>query len=706
MTSEPTESKSKTEANPAPLPFVAGWHLGRFSWNGEPLAAAGSIPASLEAPQESSLAEIAGGDSDWLALRQRAADHLGSWVKFEASRPQGYQAWLCAASAREEPEIWLLLLPADALPASEKHLIEALPLGLALFDSEGRLRAINPALEKLLDFGAKELIGQDQTAFWQDVGQRAAAPEFIGAAIQHADAQRSYDFELEMAGLSRRHLQVNFFQLGGQGWGALFQDISQARDQAEWKLELLSNLAHDLHTPLATLKGHTTALLANYTGWNPSMILEFLETMDQSVDDLVRQVDRSLALTRLEAGRLGLQSETTAVEDLVRSAMERAVSSLGELNTQLSLPGDLPEVQVDPARIEEVLIQLLENAARFNPSGAPIHLRASASEAVVELSVVDHGPGVPPERQQEIFQRGFIEGSAGQTGLGLYISQKIIEAHGGRIWVESPPPQQSSGAAFRFTLPILPDEAQLRQAAPASSPEPSAERTVLVVEPDLDLQALLRAILEPAGYRVELASAGPTALDRLASVEPSAVILDLSLPRMDGLAVCGTIRRRSNLPILVLISQDQPQDLEAAVDAGADDYLTKPFQSTDLLARLRALLRRADRWRQPAGTSPMEFGNLVIHPERRSASLEGEPLDLTPTEYELLQYLAHHQGQVLTHAQLIEALWPLGQGNRQALFVHINRLRAKIEPDPEAPVYIVTRWGVGYTFRPRKPAPS
>ena len=706
MTSESSETHSKSKINTAPLPFDADWRLGRFSWQGESLAATESFADSLEGQEGLSLVEIVGPESDWQTLRQRAADYAGSWVKFDASHPQGFQAWLCAESAGEKPELWLLLFPGSALPASEINLISALPLGLARFDTEGKLVAINPTLEQLLDLEAEGMIGKDQAAFWQQVSLRTTAPEITHNALKQARDRQSHDVELDLDGPSRKHLQVSFFQMGDGGWGALFHDISQSQDQAEWKLELLSNLAHDLRTPLATLKGHTTALLANYTGWSPSLVQEFLETMDQSVDDLVRQVDRSLALTRLESGRLGVRLQPVAVEDLAHTAVERIISATGELTVDLSLPGDLPEVQVDPARIEEVLIHLLENAARFSPADTPIRISASVSEGMVTLSVVDRGPGVPPARQQEIFQRHSPNDEAGETRLGLFISHKIVEAHGGRIWVESPPPGQPNGAAFRFTLPVVPDVAKVAQADSTSATEPSTERTVLVVEPDLDLQALLRAILEPAGFRVELASAGPTALDRLGTVGPSAVILDLSLPRMDGLAVCRTIRRRSNLPILVLIDQDQSQDLVAAVDAGADDYLTKPFQSTDLLARLRALLRRADRWHRPAGTPAMEFGSLVIHPERRQASLEGETLDLTPTEYELLQYLAQHQGQVLTHAQLIEALWPLGEGNRQALFVHINRLRAKIEPDPEMPMYIVTRWGVGYTFRPRKPSRS
>jgi DNA-binding response OmpR family regulator len=223
-----------------------------------------------------------------------------------------------------------------------------------------------------------------------------------------------------------------------------------------------------------------------------------------------------------------------------------------------------------------------------------------------------------------------------------------------------------------------------------------------VVAEDLELQSLLKASLEPAGYAVTAVESGPAALENLSAHSPAGVVLDLSLSRVDGLSLCQAIRRRSQVPMLALSASSEPEQWMAVVEAGADDYLAKPFQVGDLLARTHALLRRAQRWNQPPRRSRLSFEELDIDDHSQQAYRAGQLLELTPTEFELLSYLAHNQGQVLTHGQLINALWPLGQGSRHALFVHINRLRSKIETDPANPHYVVTRWGLGYTFLPRR----
>jgi two-component system KDP operon response regulator KdpE len=179
------------------------------------------------------------------------------------------------------------------------------------------------------------------------------------------------------------------------------------------------------------------------------------------------------------------------------------------------------------------------------------------------------------------------------------------------------------------------------------------------------------------------------------------VLLDWHLPDLDGLSVCRDIRRWSNVPILMLTSKTSQEDLIAALDAGADDYLTKPFQRPELLARMRALIRRGGQGKLDArnGDRFRAEGMVIDYPQRQ-VWRGGDLIDLTPTEFDLLAFLSRHRNQVLSHEQLIGHVWGGMRGTRHTLFVHINRLRNKIEPDPQSPRFIVTRWGVGYVFLP------
>lgn len=626
----------------------------------------------------------------------------------ETERPA--EAILLAA---DEPRLLIRLEPpaAEGLPPS-RALLESLPVGLLLVDQAGNVLGFNDPLAALLGLETDEWSGRQYTALFEHVAAGAAEPEVVlGSLRQAVVAIRERPVvEVPLADGDGAHLQFSFFPIWEQGgsvldWGAWVQDASDLRDQLSWKLELLSILAHDLRTPLATLKGHATALLANYDRWSDTMVLEFLEAMDRGTDELVRQVERSLALTRVESGQLGLRPESIMPSDLVHGALERAAGALGDAEIEVHLPADLPKVRVDPARIEEVIVNLLENAVRYSPAGRPVEITGLAAESMVTLAVVDHGPGIPMDGQATIFEKyGQLDQDEGGSGLGLFISRKIVEAHGGRIWVESPI-DGDGGSRFAFTVPIMPDQPEPHPTPAPTSSRPIEDKLALVVEDEPEMQALLHAILEEAGYRVEIASDGPGALDHLAAEPPDIVLLDLLLPRMDGLTVCRAIRQWSTVPVLVLTSKTSTDDLVAAIEAGADDYLSKPFESAELLARLRALLRRADRWSaKPTGLASASHG-LTIDEAGRQVRVEGQPIDLTPTEYELLLYLAHHAGQVLTHRQLIEHLWPAAGGGRHRLFVHVNRLRAKLEPDPDQPRYLRTHWGIGYSLNPQ-PSPD
>jgi two-component system KDP operon response regulator KdpE len=221
---------------------------------------------------------------------------------------------------------------------------------------------------------------------------------------------------------------------------------------------------------------------------------------------------------------------------------------------------------------------------------------------------------------------------------------------------------------------------------------------ILVVDDEPHILRSLRTTLVAHGYEVQTAVSGEEALAIADGRLPDLVVLDLVLPGISGLEVCETLRRRSTLPILVLSARGDERDKVAALDLGADDYLTKPFGVNELLARVRAALRRAAGAR--GLTAVVESGDLRIDFDRRLVTRAGEEVRLTPTEFDLLKTLAGHAGRVLTHGYLLRTVWgPEYEQESQLLRVFVGQLRRKIELDPSRPRYIVTDPGVGYRFR-------
>jgi two-component system KDP operon response regulator KdpE len=224
----------------------------------------------------------------------------------------------------------------------------------------------------------------------------------------------------------------------------------------------------------------------------------------------------------------------------------------------------------------------------------------------------------------------------------------------------------------------------------------AGESRVLVVDDEPQIIRGLRVILTNAGYRVEEATTKKEALDAVSVRPPDAIVLDLVLPDGDGIEVCTEIRRWSQVPIVVLSAVGDERQKVRALDAGADDYVTKPFGSEELLARMRAVLRR----RSDEGDATVRVGELEIDLADRSVRRDGEQLHLTPIEFDLLSKLAEHPGRLVTHRQLLQEVWGPGyEDETHYLRVHFAHVRAKIEPDPSNPRYVITEPGIGYRLQ-------
>jgi two-component system KDP operon response regulator KdpE len=225
------------------------------------------------------------------------------------------------------------------------------------------------------------------------------------------------------------------------------------------------------------------------------------------------------------------------------------------------------------------------------------------------------------------------------------------------------------------------------------SPNPLKPR-ILVVDDEVQIQRLLRITLEAAGFEVLEASTGRIGLEEAARCQPDAVVLDLGLPDIKGLEVLRQLREWSKIPVLVLTVQAAEEDKVAALDGGADDYLTKPFGAGELTARLRAILRRAPEENEP---SVIAFGGIEVDLAARTVRRAGVDVRLTAKEYAMLRLLLMHRGKVVTHGQMLRELWgPKSEENTHYLRVHMTHMRQKLEPDPHKPRYLRTESGIGY----------
>ncbi|HEX9028503.1 MAG TPA: response regulator transcription factor [Anaerolineales bacterium] len=228
---------------------------------------------------------------------------------------------------------------------------------------------------------------------------------------------------------------------------------------------------------------------------------------------------------------------------------------------------------------------------------------------------------------------------------------------------------------------------------------------ILVVEDEPVLQETLAYNLTRQGYSVETAGDGLAALEASRRIHPDLILLDVMLPKLDGFEVCRTLRQEMNVPILILTARDEEIDRVIGLELGADDYVTKPFSMRELMARVKAQLRRNrliqdDQAERPAGAQEaLTFGNLVLDLTRHEVLLDNKPVQLKPKEFDLLLFLARHRGQALSRELILERVWgwEFG-GNSRTVDVHISWLREKLEPDPAHPSRILTVRGAGYRF--------
>lgn len=230
------------------------------------------------------------------------------------------------------------------------------------------------------------------------------------------------------------------------------------------------------------------------------------------------------------------------------------------------------------------------------------------------------------------------------------------------------------------------------------------DRTILVVDDEQPIADILKFKLEKEGYQVHVAYDGEEALVKVEEIQPDLILLDIMLPLKDGMEVCREVRKKYDMPIIMLTAKDSEIDKVLGLELGADDYVTKPFSSRELLARVKANMRRHATAPAPeaksANANDIVIGDLTIHPDSYMVTKRDEKIELTHREFELIHYLAQNIGQVMTREHLLQTVWGYDYfGDVRTVDVTVRRLREKVEDNPSTPTYIITRRGVGYYLK-------
>ena len=326
-------------------------------------------------------------------------------------------------------------------------------------------------------------------------------------------------------------------------------------------------------------------------------------------------------------------------------------------------------------------------------------MTASRDDIYVAFSVMDEGRGIPTDQLSNLFKKfsrideGGRELKVAGEGLGLAICKGIVEAHGGRIRAESR--GEGQGTRTTFTIPEVADAVR-EPSVDAQAVRSSDGRKILAVDDEHQVLRLLRSILDDHGYTT-FGTGNPDEMMHLLEMErPHLVLMDLMLPGTSGFELMDRVREVSDVPIIFLSANDQEENIVKALDMGADDYIVKPFSSTELIARVEASLRK----RGAIGTAmrqPFRLGELTINYADRTVTVSDCRMPLSATEYKLLFELSTNAGRVITHAQILQRVWGLGySGDVQLLRATMRNLRRKLGDDANDPRYIFTESRVGY----------
>ena len=555
-----------------------------------------------------------------------------------------------------------------ALPAGIEAVIEVLEIPAVLLDPSGTPVAASAGASDagLIDGGVH--------------------PEVLAIADQVRAEGETVRRELALRRLGRpdqvRHLRMTAALVGARYVLLVADDRSESVRVEEMRRDFVANVSHELKTPIGAV-----SLLAE----DPAQVRRFTARLGEEARRLAELTQDIIELSRAQGLEPLAGSDLVRVDEVVATAIEqnRVAAVAKGIEIASRRPKERLLVLGQDAMLVTAVANLIANAVQYSPERSRVAVGMARRGDDVEITVTDQGPGIPEEEQERVFERFFRSDPArsrntGGTGLGLSLVKHAVAGHGGSIRVWSRPGS---------------DRPPARGGAGRTGDARKGHRvtSILIVEDEAALAEPLEYLLSREGYETTTASDGVAALAAFDRSPPDLVLLDLMLPGIPGTEVCRRLRARSQTPIIMLTAKDAEIDVVLGLELGADDYVTKPYSSRELLARIRAVLRRRVEPDLDAGV--LEAGPVRMDVDRHTVSVAGREIAMPLKEFELLELLLRNAGRVLTRGQLIDRVWGADYfGDTKTLDVHIKRIRAKIEETPSEPRLLMTVRGLGYRF--------
>ncbi len=595
-------------------------------------------------------------------------------------------------------------------------LLHLSPVGVLMIEAGSRrIIMANREAERLLgsDYRAGRVLkDRDQILMADPDGSASGEEAPIQRALTRGETVRAEEVEHRFSDERSVPTLVSATPIRGEAGEivaavSIIQDISPLEELERLKGEFLGIVSHELRTPLTAIKGSAATVLGGEQPFDDREMREFFQIIDEQADRMRDLISNLLDMTRIEAGSLSVNLARFDLGEAIDEAKSTFATGGGYQEIRVDTPAALPTVQGDRRRIVQVLDNLLNNAGKFSPDTAPIAIAVEASAEEVTVHVSDEGRGIGPLSLPHVFkkfyqERGFSGSGLRSSGLGLAICKGIVEAHGGRIWATSP--GEGRGSTFSFRLPIgaegsdtrTPDVTR-RSSHVGQVAKASARTKILVVDDEPQILRYVKIALARAGFRPIVTPEPAEVMELIELEQPQLVLLDLMFPTADGFELLVRIREASGVPVICLTARDGEGDIVNALKLGADDYVTKPFSPSELVARIEASLRRRVLVDQIEVRPPLEFEGLTIEFAARRVTVSGDEAKLTPTEYKLLYELATNAGRVLTYNQILQRVWgPEYDGESQLVRAMIRNLRRKLGDSARNPRLIFTVPQVGY----------